>query len=106
MNICKTGQLNISGVSHNELGTLFFGPENATGNKRMAFCCIRTDNKNTCSILDFRNGISHGSTSKRCGQTDHSRGMSETGTMVDIVGANHRPGKFLNQVILFIGNFG
>jgi len=103
--IGKTGQLDISGIGHNQLGPFFLGPEDTPGNQRMTRGCVRTCDKDTGRILNFGDGIGHGATSKCCGQTDHSGRMSEPGTVIHIVGPDHCSGKFLNQVIFFIGNF-
>jgi hypothetical protein len=104
-NIRETGHLDISGIGHNEFGAFFLGPEDTPGNERMARGRIRTDDKNTSRIFKFGNGIGHGPTSKCSGKTCHRGGMSEPGAVIHIVGPDHCSGKFLGQVILFIGDF-
>ncbi len=69
----------------------------------MAFCSIRADDEYAVGISDFSNGVGHGSAAECCDQTGHGGGMSETGTVVDIVGSDDRAGKFLHQVVFFIG---
>jgi hypothetical protein len=67
---------------------------------------IGSDDKNATGILDFRNGIGHGPTTEGGGKTCHRRGMSETGAVIHVIGADHGPGKFLGQIIFFVGDFG
>ena len=67
--------------------------------------CVRTCDKDTGRILNFGDGVGHGATSKCCGKTCHCGRMSEPGAVIHIVGPDHCSCKFLNQVILFIGNF-
>ena len=59
--------------------------------------------KNAVGISDFSDGVGHRSAAERCGQTGHGGGMSETGTVIDIVGADNRAAEFLHQVIFFVG---
>ena len=54
----------------------------------------------------FINGIGHGATTECCPQTGDSNGVSETGAMVHIIGAQSRSGQFLCQIVLLIGNSG
>ena len=40
------------------------------------------------------------------GQTGHRRGMSNPGTVIDVVGPQHRPSKFLSNIVVFIAGTG
>ncbi len=39
----------------------------------------------------------------KAGKTCHSGGMSETGAVIHIVGADHRPGELLQQIVFLVG---
>ena len=57
---------------------------------------VRANDKNAVSVSKFRDGVGHGTAAERCGQTGHGGGMSETGTVVYIIGTYHRPRQFLH----------
>ena len=104
--VCVRGQLNFSGIGDHQLGAFLFGPVNSGGHQRMARCGIGANYKDAFGILDLIDGIGHGATSKRCGKTCHSGGVSETRAMVHIVGSHRGPGKFLEEIILLVGDLG
>ena len=59
--------------------------------------------------LEFRDlghgvvgGGGHGARAKSRGQTDHAGAMSESGAVVDVVGAGGGPDKFLHEVVLYL----
>jgi len=59
--------------------------------------------QNQVCVFNFVNRISHCTAAECGGQTGHRYGVSKPGTVIDIVGADCRPHKFLEQVIFFIG---
>ena len=67
---------------------------------------IGPDDKYTAGFFDLRDGVRHGTTAESGSQTGHRGGMSETCAVINVVGADGGPGKFLGQVIFFIGDFG
>ena len=73
---------------------------------RMVLRGIRPNDEYAIGVPEFGDGISHGSAAEGCGQTGHGWRMSETGTVVDIVSAQNRPGKLLHQVVLLVGTLG
>ena len=62
--------------------------------------------QNQVGIFNFVNRISHCTAAECGGQTGHRDGVSETGAVIDIVGADYRPHEFLEQIIFFIGATG
>ena len=79
---------------------------NFNGDYGMSLRGVRANDKYAVSVSDFSDGVGHGAAAECCDQTGHGRRMSETGAMVDIVGADNGPGKFLHQVVFFVGAFG
>ncbi len=75
-------------------------------NNRVIFARIGTDNKYTVAVAYFGDGVGHCPATEGCGQTGHGGRMSETGTVVNIIGADDRPGEFLEKVVLFVGTLG
>ena len=104
-NIRIPGKLYVSGICHDELGPFFLGSENTPCNQRMARRCIGPDDENAPGIFDLANRICHRPASESGGQTCHRGRMSETGAVINVVGADHRSGEFLCQIILLIGHF-
>ena len=72
------------------------------GDYRVAFGGIGADDKNAVALPEFRDGVGHSSAAERCDQTGHGGGMSETGAVVHIVGADNCPGKLLHQVVFLV----
>ena len=72
----------------------------------MVFGGVGPGNQDHIGFFDIADGICHGATAECCGQTGHGGGMSEPGAMIDIVGFKNRPGKFLGNIIFFIGDPG
>ncbi len=70
----------------------------------MIFCGIGTGDDDHISGFNIGDGIGHCTTAECRGQTGHSRAMSEPSAMIDIVGLQHRPGKFMGDVVLLIGD--
>ncbi len=69
---------------------------------RMGFSGIRPYYEYYVIVLDFRDGICHGTGAEYCGQTGHGGAVSETGAMVDVVRPHCGPDEFLEEIILFI----
>ena len=104
--VCIAGKLNISRVCHNQFAPLFLGPHDTPCNQGMTGRGIGADDKNAAGILDFSNGVGHGTTPERGGQPGHRGRVSETGTVIHVIGADHCTGKFLRQIVFFIGDLG
>ena len=69
--------------------------------------CLRhvgTNDKDNLGIFQFPYGIRHRPAAKCCGQTGHGRSVSGPGTMINIIGTDHRAGKFLDGVVVFIAD--
>ena len=67
---------------------------------------VGANSQDTGGITNFTDGVGHCPAAEGCGQTGHGGGMSETGTVVNIVGAQHRPGKFLDDIVVLVGALG
>ena len=72
----------------------------------MALRGVRPNDKNAVSVPDFGDGVGHGSAAEGCDQTGHGGGMSETGTVVNIVSAQYSSGKFLGNIVFLISALG
>ena len=68
----------------------------------MSFGGITSYNKYTGSITDVIYWVRHSTATETGGQTGHCWGMSEAGTVVDVIGSHYRTGEFLGQIIFFI----
>jgi len=66
---------------------------------------ITANNQNAGSLTDLANRIGHSTAAEGGGQTGHRRGVSETGTMVDIIGTHYHTSELLGQIILLVGTF-
>ena len=82
-------------------GTLHLAPDNG-----MRFRGIGADDEQCVVESHFADGIRHCSAAERYGQTGHGGSVSGAGTMVEIVGAHHRPHEFLHYPVFFVGTAG
>ncbi len=53
-------------------------------------------------LLEIRDGVRHCAGTECCGQTGHGGAVSESGAVIDVVGADHRAHKFLEEIVLFV----
>ena len=67
---------------------------------------VGADSQNTGGITYLLDRVGHGSAAECGDQTGHRRGMSETGTVVNIVVPEYNPGEFLGNVVVFVGALG
>ncbi len=95
-------KLNLSGVGYNKFATMAHYLFYVHSNYGVSLSGIGTDSQDTLCTLEIAYRVGHCSTAERCGQTGHSGGMSETGTVVDIVGTQYRPGEFLHDIVVFV----
>ena len=72
----------------------------------MGLGCICTDSQETSGVTEITDIIRHGAAAEGSGQTGHSGGMSETGTVVNTVGTQYRSGEFLDNMVILIGALG
>ena len=72
------------------------GPFNGRTDYRMVFCGIGAGNQNHLGSLDLGDGIRHGTASKGRSQTGYGSGVSESGTVIYIVGFKSPPDQFLH----------
>ena len=68
----------------------------------MGLLCIGTYYEDDFHLLDFPDGVGHGSRAQFSGQTGHRGGVSEPGAVVHIDGANHHAHEFLKKIVLFV----
>jgi hypothetical protein len=80
-------KLNAPWIHHDQFGTFELnGTFYKAGQYRMVLCCVGSGDKDHVGFFDTSDSICHSTTSKCGGQTGHGGAMSETGTMIDIVG--------------------
>ena len=72
----------------------------------MSCCSIASDDQDTGSFFDLTDGVGHSTAAETGGQTGHRGGMSETGTVVYIVGLHYCAGKFLSEIIFLVSTLG
>ena len=105
--IGEFGNLDLSRINHNQLGTFELDrPFDIGGENRVVLGCVGSRDQNNVGIFNIADWVCRGATSKTRGQTGHCGRVSETGAVIDIVGLYYRPGEFLKQVVLLIGDPG
>jgi len=67
---------------------------------------VAADDEHTVRILDFGNGVRHGTRTEGDGKTCHRGGVSEACAVIDVVGAQDASHKFHKKVVFFVGAFG
>jgi hypothetical protein len=69
--------------------------------RRIGSCC-----QDDVGEFDLLDGVSHRTASECGGQTGHRHGVSETGAVIDMVGADPRSHELLEKVVFLIGAAG
>ncbi len=70
---------------------------------RMVLRGVASRNENQIGKLDLGNRVGHCATAECGGQTGHRDGVSESGAVIHIVRADHRPHEFLEEVVFLVG---
>ena len=81
-------------------------PLDAGRNHRVIFVGVGADHQDAIGILQFGDGIGHGSGTEGRGQPGHGGAVSEAGAVIHVVGADRGAQQFLHQVIFFVGGPG
>ena len=92
----------LPGINYNELCTLLYSPGNLPANNWMICSCVGADGKDASCIADLIDGVRHGTAAETGGQTGHRRRVSETGTVIYIIGLQDRPSELLKEIIFFV----
>ena len=69
----------------------------------MVFGGVGSGDQDDIGFFDVADGVRHSAASECCSQTGYGGRMSEPGAMINVVGFQHPPSKFIGDVILFIG---
>ena len=64
---------------------------------------IGANSQDAGGITNLVYRVGHSTTTKALGKANYGRGMAQTGTVVNIVGAQYRPAKFLNDIVILVG---
>ena len=72
----------------------------------MSLGSVGADSQDTPSITELIDGVGHSPAAKALAEPNYCRSMTKTGTVVDIVGAQYRPGKFLDDIVILVGALG
>ena len=81
-------------------------PLDAGRDHRMVFVGVGADHQDAIGIFQFADGIGHRSGTERRGQPGHGGAVSETGAVIDVIGADPGAQQLLHQVIFFVGGPG
>jgi hypothetical protein len=60
---------------------------------------VRADHEDDFGVLEFTNAVGHCARTEAGRQTGDRGGVSCSGTVIDIVGLDHRPGEFGDSVL-------
>ena len=99
-------QHDITRVGDDKLSPPTYCPDYLQCRYRVGFRGVGANSQNAGGLTDIVDGVGHRPTTEGCGQTGHSGGMSEPGTVVNIVGAQYRPAQFLGNVVILVGALG
>jgi len=98
-------QPDLARVGDDELGPVCHRLLDLEADDGVVFGGVGSDGEDAARSRDVGYGIGHGAAAEARGQTGHSGRVSETGTVVDTVCAQNRPGKFLHQVVFLVSAF-
>ena len=98
-----TAEIDIFWIGNDEIGTVARCFLHLQGENRMRLGGVGAYGQDGGGTAYFIDRVGHCAASQRGGQTGHGRGVSETGAVINVVRPHHRTGKFLDQVVVFIG---
>ena len=78
----------------------------ARANDRMAFERIGTSDQNGCRVLDIVETVGRCPGAQYRLHRSRGRRVTNPRTAIDIIGADHHPGKFLGEIAVLIGRSG
>jgi hypothetical protein len=93
-------------IGDDDFGPVLLGAKDPGGDQGMGDGGVGADDENAVGLLELLDGVGHRPTSECCGKTCHGGAVSESGAVIDVVGADCRPGEFLQQVVLLVGHLG
>ena len=96
-------QVNLARIGHNKFGSPKVSLPDKHANYGVGSGGVTTNREDAFGITYIIDGVGHSPTAECRDQTGHSGGMSETSTMVNVICAQYRPGKFLHYIVIFIG---
>ena len=99
-------EVNLARVGYDKLCPFTVGLPDIHTDYRVSIGGVGADSKDTFGIADVVDRVGHSSATECRDQTGHSGGMSETGTVVNIVCAQYRPGEFLHDIIVLVSDLG
>ena len=100
-------EVDLPGIDHDQFGAVLAdGPFDAGRDDGMVFRRVGSRRQDDIGEFDLLDGVRHCTASECGGQTGHRHGVSETGAVIDIVGADHRAHEFLEEVVFLIGAAG
>ena len=100
------GQDGLAGIDNEQLSAAIHRSQHPAGDLGMGLGGVGTGNQNNFRVFDLVDRIGHGAAAEGGGKTCHRGGVSEAGTVVDVIGLQDCPGKFLQEIVLFIGVLG
>ncbi len=100
----KPGQLDLPRIDEDQLGAPLHGIDHPRSDEGMLRRGVGTGDQEQVRVLELPDGVGHRSRTECGGQTDHRGAVSETGAVIDVVGAEGRPGHLHEQVIFLVGH--
>ena len=101
--VSVTTKANLTGISHNELRPFIHRLLYHKTNYRVALHSIGAYSQDAGSTINLVYGVGHSATAKALPQTSYSGAMAQAGAVVNIVGAQYHPSKFLNNIVILVG---
>ena len=107
MNICLSGQTDISGIYHDQPGTPFHCLTDLHTDDRMCFLRVGTYQHDHIHIIrNITDGIGHGSASQCHGKSGYGCGMTDSGTVIYIIGTKRTADHLLQHIAVLVRRTG
>ena len=100
------GEADAAVVGDDQARPVSDGIQDAAADQGMLFGGVGADDEDDVGLVEAGDGVGHRPGAECFGQSGHGGGVAEAGAVVDVVGAEHRPGKLHQQVILLVGRLG
>lgn len=93
-------------IDNDEISAPFCCSNDLIANNGVRFSCIGSGNEHTVCIADFRDGVGHCATAEGLHEACYGAAVSKPGTVIDIIGSDHRAHEFLKEIVFFVGAAG
>lgn len=106
VDIRQVCQASAARIDDDQRGAARLGAQHARADHGVVLGDVGADHQQQVGLVDVGDAATHRPGAQGASQAGHRRAVADARAMVDVVGAQHRAGKFLRRVIVLIAGMG